>query len=345
MSRQQMASQWLVRMGGVSLLDTYWGNRRLTVLAYHRVIEFERDDFADYLAVVSTSPTMFEQQLAFVRDHFNVISLWDLRAALTEGAALPDHPLLITFDDGYLDNYENAYPLLKKFGFPAVIFLTTSRMDDPTPLWWDAVARCFHHTKKTEADLPLLGHTVIEKSKRGLLDDLLRELKKVPEDEKLAAVEAIRAALDVTDPDETPVFMNWAQVREVIANGIACQGHTITHPIMTRVSLAEQRRQLTESRDRIQAETGQQVIAFAYPNGTAADYSPETMALLREAGYEIAFTLAPGPMRWSRVQAHPLQIRRVYLGYRDTYEMFALKVMGITAIYDDEPLAYPKAQD
>lgn len=341
MSKKQMAAQWLMRLGGVPALNAYWGKQRLTVLAYHRVIEYERDDFADYLPVVTATPAMFEQQMAFVRDHFNVISVWDLHAALTQGAALPDNPLLITFDDGYLDNYENAYPILKRFGFPAVIFLTTSRMDDPSPLWWDAVARYFYHTEKTEADLPIIGHTVIEKGRRGVLDDLLAELKKVPEDEKLAAVEAIRGALDVTDPDNTPLFMNWAQVRELIENGVACQAHTVTHPIMTRISIEEQRRQLAEARDKIQTETGQQVVSFAYTNGTKADYSLETMTALRETGYDMAFTLAPGPMRWEQVQAHPLQIRRVYLGYQDTYEVFVAKVMGVPAIND--PLAFPEA--
>jgi hypothetical protein len=86
--------------------------------------------------------------------------------------------------------------------------------------------------------------------------------------------------------------------------------------------------------------TGQEVYAFAYPNGTPADYTPETMTALTENGYDLAFTLTAGPMRWEAVKAHPLQIRRVYLDNKDTIKVFAVKVMGVPAFM--EGLAYPE---
>ena len=342
MSKKQAAARLLANGIGIQLLDSFWGKKRLTVLAYHRIIEYEHANFADYVPVVSATPTIFEQQMQFVEQYFNVISLTDLYNAMTKNAPLPDRPLLITFDDGYLDNYENAYPILKKFNFPAVIFLTTSRMADPSPLWWDQVARYFHHTHKQDVNLPLIGEqSLTGESKPHILDNLLRELKKIPEDEKLDAVENIRQVLDVTDPDKSPLFMNWDQVRDLVNNGIACQTHTLTHPIMTRISPEEVRRQLSGARDAIAAETNQEIVAFAYPNGTHADYSMDTMAALQETGYTMAFTLEPGPMRWDAVKQHPLQIRRVYLGYHDTFEVFKVKVMGVPAL--NSVIAFPQA--
>lgn len=338
MSKKRLAAKWFNRLGGASILHRTWGKNRLTVLAYHRIIEHQTPTFADYRPVVSATPADFRQQMAFLKTHFSVISLDNVHRALANNAALPDYPLLITFDDGYLDNYQNAYPILREFGFPAVIFLATSRMTDPTPLWWDAVARYFHHTQTQHADLPLIGAADITPA---TLDRLLAELKKIPEDEKLDAVEAIRQSLNVTVPDAEPLFMNWEQVREVVNNGIACQSHTVTHPIMTRIAPDEVRRQLAESRQRIIDETGQTVTAFAYPNGTPADYSPDTMKALHETGYQTAYTLSAGPMAWQAVQAHPYQIRRVYLGYQDSFDLFQAKVMGLPAI--GSSLAYPDA--
>lgn len=340
MSKKQFAAKTLMQFGGVPALDAYWGRKRLTVLAYHRILEYERPDFADAVPVVSATPAMFERQLTFIRDHFNVISLDDLRAAMMNGAALPDKPLLITFDDGYLDNYENAVPMLKRFGFPAVIFLATSRMTERGPLWWDQLARYFHHTTHTSADLPLIGQRDLS-AKQHVLDELSAAMKTIPEAEKLAAVEQTRQALNASDPDDAPLFMDWEQVREVLADGIATQPHTVNHPIMTRIDAETQRAEITGSRDAIVEQTGQAVFAFAYPNGGAADYSPVTMQALYDAGIEMAFTLAPGPMRWPDVKRHPLQIRRVYLGYQDTYEVFVAKVMGLPAL--NHPLAFPDA--
>lgn len=342
MSKKRTAVRWFSRIGGMQVLDTYWGSQRLTVLAYHRIIPYERADFADYVPVVSATPSDFEHQMQYITAHFTVVPLDDLRLALTEDKPLPHKPLLITFDDGYLDNYEYAYPILKKMGLPAVIFLATSRMSDPSPLWWDAIARYFFHTDRIDVTLPLIGAQQLSPDgKRHILNYLLDELKKIPEEEKIAAVAQIREELAVTDPDQTPLFMNWDQVRDLVNNGIVCQAHTVTHPIMTRISAAEARRQLRESKAMIIDETGQSVFAFAYPNGGDTDYSVDTIAALRETGYDMAFTLAPGPMRWREAKAHPLQIRRVYLAYQDSFEVFEAKVMGLTAI--NTPIAYPNA--
>ena len=340
-NKKQLAAGAIVRLGGVPMLNTYWGKKRLTVLAYHRIVEFKHDDFGDFVPVVSATPKLFEQEMAFVKAYFNVISLDDLRGAVLYGRGLPENPLLITFDDGYLDNYTNAFPVLKKYGFPAVIFLTTSRMDNPnTPLWWDQVARAFHRTSQTEADLPLIGQSNLTGSEKNVtLRAVMDALKTVPENEKLDAVGEIRSALGVDDIGGEQLFFNWEQAKDLINNGIACQGHTVNHPIMTRISAEEVKQQVTASKQAIIDNTGQDVYAFAYPNGTPADYTPETMSILRESGYDLAFTLTPGPMRWEQVKSHPLQIRRVYLDNKDTLQVFAVKVMGVPAFM--EPVAYP----
>jgi peptidoglycan/xylan/chitin deacetylase (PgdA/CDA1 family) len=342
MSKKDLAARVGLQVGGGAFLAAYWGKHRLTVLNYHRITDYDPRTFPDYLPLVSATPTDFERQMAWVDAHYNVIHLDDLHAALNGNGKLPDNPALITFDDGYLDNYTVAYPILKRFGFPAVIFLTTSRMENPSPLWWDAVARYFHYSDKNEADLPLVGVQAWDKSDlRPVLDPLLAAMKTVPEDEKLAAVEAVRVALDVTPPDAEPLFMDWQQARELIDNGIACQGHTVTHPIMSRISPQEQHRQLAESRQTILDRTGQPVYAFAYPNGGHADYTTETMRILHETGYTLAFTLAAGPMRWQQVQQHPLQIRRVYMGYHDTFALFKAKMLGVPAF--GTQVAFPQA--
>jgi peptidoglycan/xylan/chitin deacetylase (PgdA/CDA1 family) len=341
-SKKQLAAEAIVRLGGVPMLNTYWGKKRLTVLAYHRVTALEDGGFDDFRPMVSATPQLFDTEMAFVKAHFNVISLDDLRGAILHGNGLPDNPLLITFDGGYLDNYINAFPILKKYGFPAVIFLTTSRMNDTeTPLWWDWVARVFHRTTQAQADLPLVGAVDLTgEAKHDALHTVMDALEAVPENEKLDTIAEIGAALGVTDVSGGPLFLNWEQAKELVNNGITCQSHTVDHPILTRISQSEVVRQIRDSRAAIMDHTGQEVYAFAYPSGTPADYAPETITALTAHGYDLAFTLTAGPMRWEAVKANPLQIRRVYLDNKDTLQVFAVKVMGVPAFL--EPLAYPE---
>jgi peptidoglycan/xylan/chitin deacetylase (PgdA/CDA1 family) len=338
MSRRQQLAKLLMNSGALNTLNLYWGKQRLTVLAYHRIIEWQHAHFADFEPVVSATPAMFEQQMAYIAKHFNVISLAQLEAFLHQGVSLPDNPLLITFDDGYTDNYENAFPILKKFGFPAVIFLVTSRMTQPTRLWWDEVAYAFHHTQLTTANLPQLNQqtfsTLVEK--RNIRNNLINQLKLLPNTEKLQAVETLYKVLAVT-PSTARLFISWEQVRELVANGVACQPHTVNHPIMTRISSSEVREQLSQAKVDIEHETPQKATAFAYPNGTPADYNTDTLHALREIGYTTAFTLTAGPMSATQARQHPLQIKRVYLGNNDTLELFATKVMGVPALLDKTP--------
>lgn len=336
MSRTSQLSAILYKAQAQRLLDAYWGADRITVLAYHRILDWDSPDFDGYRPNVSASLEMFDRQMTYVARHFNVIDLARLEAFVSEGIRLPKRPLLITFDDGYLDNYTYAYPILRHHQLPGVIFLITEKMTNPTPPWWDVCGYAFKHTKRTQATLPVTGEADLSELK---LKDTAREtfmtaIKKLPEDQKQAAMKDLSAALDVPEPKfDQPLFVSWDQVRELVQNGIACQPHTVSHPIMTRIDLAEQKRQLAESRAAVEKETNQRVIAFAYPNGTPGDYDAATQQALRETGYRMAFTLTPGPMRPADARANPLEIRRVFLSYKDTFEVAVFKMLGGPALF------------
>lgn len=338
MKKSQLAMTVGRRVGVPRLLDLYWGADRVTVLAHHRVTdEGALASFPYFQPNISATPAMFEAQLAYVVAHFNVISVADLAAYVVEGKPLPPRPLLITFDDGFLDNYEYAYPALKKLGLPAVIFLMTSRMDNPVPAWWDECAYYFFHTEQMQAELPLIGQQTFDSvaGRMTVRDQLTEALKRVPEAEKLSALAATGEVLGVAPPPADPgLFVNWDQVREMVNNGVACMPHTVNHPILTRVSPDEQQAEVIGSRDRIRDETRQQTVAFAYPNGGVADYNATTVRILQEAGFSVAFTLVPGPMRPASLRRHPFEIQRVFLSHRDSLDRFVFKTMGVPALQE-----------
>jgi peptidoglycan/xylan/chitin deacetylase (PgdA/CDA1 family) len=335
MRQRELLAQVLKYGGGLHLLDRYWGKDRLTVIGHHRITNPRTEDFFGFSSNVSATPEAFERQLAWIAKHFNVIDLQTLRAHVVDKKPLPERPLLITFDDGYMDNYTNALPLLKKYGFPAVIFIVTGSMDNPAPLWWDICAESFRRTTKTSADLPLIGQQTLDtaETKNAVIRQMMQAFKLIPEQEKQVKVAELQSVLDVILPN-TAMFFSWSQVRELVNNGIACQPHTVTHPILTRIPEDEMRWQVSQSRIQIIELSGQEVIAFAYPNGSTADYSPSAMQALQTAGYAMAFTLTPGPMPAKDIHRYPYQIRRVYLSHNDTFEIFQTKVMGVPVLME-----------
>lgn len=338
MARRDAVMSLLRRGGAPWLLNRFWGDDRLTVLAYHRICECDVAEFPYLVANVSATPDMFRQQMQYVSDHFNVIDLETLRRHVTENAPLPERALLITFDDGYQDNFDNAAPILREFNLPAVIFIVSGRMTNPAPLWWDEVALYFHQTRLSTVDLPLVGTldlTPIKPRERSLLT-FLEALKLRPESEKAQIVRDLPDKLDVPpmNPDEHPLFMSWSEVRELAEWDIICQPHTETHPILTRITPEQAVIELMNARDAIESEAGYPAYALAYPNGQPSDHSREIRQILRELDYDLAFTLSAGPMPYADIRQQPYQIRRVFLSLNDTFDMFVMKVMGLPALIE-----------
>ncbi len=225
---------------------------------YHRVNDLDDPGFLFDPEPVSATPEGFRWQMDYVARHFNVIDLQTLDAYVCGGQALPPRPLLITFDDGYRDNYTYAYPILRERGLPAVIFVAVGHVDEPHLPWWDRLAYAFRCTPAGEADLPLLGRVPLRTAAEGQAahDRMLVALKAIPEAQKAAALGGVEAALGVTPPEVPDLFLTWDQIRELVDNGVACQSHTVHHPILTRIPLKEVRRELAVARDRLAAGDG-----------------------------------------------------------------------------------------
>lgn len=338
MKKRQIAATALRRSGGLWLLDHLWGNQRLTVLGYHRICDPHSPDFEDYAANVSATPAMFARQMDFVKQHFNVIDLDTLRKHVTQDHPLPSRPLLITFDDGYIDNYEHAYPVLRERDLPAVFFLVSEWVGSNYRPWWDRGNALFLHTTQERATLPLIGARDLStpEARARAREDLFRQLKTLPNTDRAEQVAALADVLAVTLPEKpAPRFLNWDQARELVANGVACQPHTMTHPILTRIPLADVEQEVRASAERIVAETGVTISAFAYPNGTIHDYNPAIMQTVRELDIPLAFTLTPGPLRVRKLQRHVLEIPRMFLIYKDSFDVFVTKLMGLPALTEE----------
>jgi peptidoglycan/xylan/chitin deacetylase (PgdA/CDA1 family) len=324
------------RTGAFRIAGGWYGPGRLTVLAYHRVVDRTAPGFSTYRRNVSASPEAFAAQMDYVGEHFDVIDLDDLTGWLDGEATLPPRPLLITFDDGYRDNYLHAWPELRRRGFPMVLFLTTGPVDTGVALPWDVAAYCFRHTRRSEALLPVLGRRSWHDrtDREAVLDEFIEALKRSPDDRLRSAIAALPSQLEIEVPADAfeGVYLDWSEAREMASGGVTVGAHTVDHPILTRLDAAAAAAEIVGSRDRIAAELGRVPQAFAYPNGLPEDYDASVVDAVREAGFRVAFTLSPGPARAGEARRAPWEIRRVYVGAKDHPSRFAAKLNGLARI-------------
>lgn len=299
----------------------------LTILNYHRIdwLENNQDMFQPN---ISATPPAFEEQMSFVAKWYRVISLEDLTNWLLKNKLLPPQAALITFDDGYLDNYLYAFPILKKYNFPAVIYLTSGYIASNRPFYWDLASFCFFHTQADRVTLPNKTEKVwrTQQEKQFALKQWIATAKLLNEEEKQKWVTALPEALGVSIPQEkfANVMLNWEQIQEMRSANIEFGAHTVNHPILTRVSLNEARQEMIQSKKKIEKELNQPVTSLAYPNGTKADFNLEIAEIAKQSGFATAFTLLSGPTSLSSVKRSPYTIRRIFLSNRHTMPHFSI---------------------
>ncbi len=329
---KEMLFSFAFRSGAVRFGRGLFRNS-LTVLNYHRIDDPDRPDFDTFKPNVSARPEDFARQMDYLARWFNVVSTRDLVNWLRGKNSLPPHAALITFDDGYLDNYTFAYPILRKHNFPAIIFLTTNHIESDIPFYWDLAAYCFSHTKRNDIQFP--DGTRREWNGRAEAEQvsgkLIESLKGMNEDEKLEWVARLPDMLEVSTPAGffRNLMMSWDQVREMSRNGIEFGGHTMSHPILTRVPLEKAKEEIEGSKARVEQELGQEAPGFAYPNGLSNDFNRDIERAVEGAGYGAAFTLLNGPSRNAEVKRGPFAIRRIFISHKHTLPQFAALVSWV----------------
>jgi peptidoglycan/xylan/chitin deacetylase (PgdA/CDA1 family) len=289
---------------------------QLLILAYHRVLDIgEEARFAQDPELVSASVEDFERQMGFVRKHFNVLRLADVADCLERNRPLPPRSLVVTFDDGHLDNYTHAFPVLRGLGMPACIFLSTDYIGSTRMFWFDRVAQLLYHAPAGQwrfADVPIVLPAHDVPARRAAAGALLRRLKQVPDAQRLDCVAALEETFGAFVPAAgapSRSALNWEEVRKMAAAGIEFGSHTCSHPILTRLDERGLTRELEESRRVIGDRLGSPVDIIAYPVGKAGAYDERVIAASRRCGYRLGISYETGINRVGQLQ--PFALRRL----------------------------------
>jgi peptidoglycan/xylan/chitin deacetylase (PgdA/CDA1 family) len=249
---------------------------KVVILMYHRVVPRAEVASAFVQPGMYVTPETFEVHLRFLRAHLDLLSFEDLLTKWDTGDW--DHRArygVITFDDGWLDNYRYAYPLLREFRVPATVFLPTDLIATNEWLWSDRLAYLLH---RRAVGHPREWDLCIERAK-GLSDDARSDL--------LAAL-----AADTSVPRcGQRRFVNWDEVREMSSHGISFGSHTSTHADLTRLTGSALECELRTPLDTLRRQRVRHVPVLAYPNG---DYTAAVVAAARAAGYRAAVTTRAG---------------------------------------------------
>ena len=212
------------------------------VLIYHRILASE-DPFAiDVIPIAS-----FRKQMEILKSSMRIISTDQLVRELDQRALEPN-TICITFDDGYIDNYQNAFPILKELDIPATIFLASGHIQNEKLFWFDRILQMVKATNLASFSFPEAN------IHRFSLNHVT---------EKIMGPVANNAAR---------LMLNWDEIREMFAENISFGAHSLTHPILAKLNDQELSEEINTSIRVIEKNLDAPVTAFAYPNGKPEDF-------------------------------------------------------------------------
>jgi peptidoglycan/xylan/chitin deacetylase (PgdA/CDA1 family) len=294
----------------------------LAVLTYHRISDPARSQLL-YPGLISAGPSEFEEQMRFLAARHRPLSLEELLAARRGEARLPLRSVLVTFDDGYRDFAEEAWPVLRRQGIPVVLFIPTAYPGDPgRAFWWDKLFGALTAARPTQSvETPVGTLRLVSGADRLSAFRRLRSLvRSLPHDEAMGVVDQLCDALG-SRPAQSSV-LSWPELRELRSEGVVLAPHSRTHPLLDRIPVEAAREEILGSLEDLEREAGPLSRVFAYPAGGE---NPEVVRVLAEERFELGFTTVRGTNDLR--EANWLRLRRINVGRASTLPLLRAQLL------------------
>jgi peptidoglycan/xylan/chitin deacetylase (PgdA/CDA1 family) len=310
---------------------------KVTLLMYHRVLTGKDLDNYYVQPGMYVRDDVFEEQMSFLEKRFRVLSLSELLDMWKDGSWDNSQKYcVVTFDDGWLDNYTNAYPSLRKHKIPATIFLPTNFIGTNEWFWPDKLGVILINSIR-EGNLdkanalqdkwPCLRNNKIT-SVKDRINSIIEHVKSLPDEEIPILIDEMAEALHQQLPDER-ILLNWEEVAEMSENNISFGSHSSSHSILTKLSTRRAQTEMQDSLTTLISKNVNHVPVFCYPNG---NFTSEIAQLAASSGYEAAVTTRFGYESETPQNLFELKRIGIHNDVSSTVSLFAFHLSGMNNI-------------
>lgn len=251
--------------------------RKLLILSHHRIVPP-----GGKFTYLGMSQDIFEQQVVFLKRYFKIVPFNEGIERFRAGS-IKEPLLILTFDDGYRDNYLYAFPVLKKYDITGTIFVTADFLGTKKRFWWDIVADMIIGSSSLDAGL---------KERIEMVEDINKSLKTMVAGEMEHEIEKIEKKFgSVRNNDKEREILNWKEIKEMSSYGIDFGSHTLTHPNLTLLNQNELAREVSKSKQILEEALKKEIRGFAYPHGL---YNEDVKKAVRKSNYSYARSMLNG---------------------------------------------------
>lgn len=312
----------LLRSADLKKTDT------VPILAYHGIFN-DKEKYNPASDLISATAEAFDEQLRYIKDlGYRVTTFKYLKDLRFSRAKTEDKLLIITFDDGFKNNYDIAFPIIKRYGLTATIFVATDYIDNGSIFWFEKLNILLRETSASEINIsyPIKMKYDIRTpdSKNKCSSEIKKMLKGLPDIERQQLLYSLMEELDWNSCCKglPRMVLSWDEIKGMSDYGIEIGSHTINHPILTKVSNQILKYELTMSKKRIEEMTGKEVISLAYPNGS---YDERVKQEAMDAGYTFGLSYKHG---LHKMIDDPFEIRRVIVENYFSMSLFKMHLIN-----------------
>ena len=265
--------------GLVTLFHRVRNRRTLTVLMLHRILPAELIDQFGANPEWTMTPEVFEVFLKFLKQNYTPVDAAQVEAWRLQGTPLPPNALLVTFDDGWRDNYQYARPVLLRQQVPALIFIVSETIGQRLPFWQELIFSCC----RNDQQLKKIMHMANSNDNTNVLD-LISQLSTNSEmkDRREQIIDYCNRQMQ----DMPRQLLTENEIRELVDEGFAVGSHGATHSPLGKMDKQHQISELHASKQRLEQITGQPNHYISYPHGSS---SKDTFPLCLKSGYKVVF--------------------------------------------------------
>lgn len=314
--KRELLARALYWTGTSHIISQLPARDSLLVLNYHRIGN-AADDLFDP-GVFSATADALDEQIKYLKRRVSIVTLEE---ALAFSGGSDTHKarrccVLLTFDDGYLDNFQIAFPILRSHGVQGVFFLATGMVGSCHVPWWDHIAFVVKTARKRQFSLRYPARLVIDLDENGVEASLraILGLYKKPEnsDPHRFIRELEREAKGEDLPGTVRRFLDWDEAREMLRGGMAIGSHTHSHHVLSQLEPDLQLEEMRNSRCILKENLGVDIDVIAYPVGSKTSFNEHTRNAARAAGYRVAFSFYGGINVPGKVS--PYDLNRIGIG-------------------------------
>jgi peptidoglycan/xylan/chitin deacetylase (PgdA/CDA1 family) len=283
---------------------------------------------------------VFAEQMSYIKRHYRVVSLRQMTEELEDPKA-QDQSVVVTFDDGYLGTYTDAFPVLKDYAIPATVYLTSGAVESGELAWYDKIFLRFQHAPselRVTLDVPTTFRLTDFTSRVDAATAVVMYLRTLPDTERQRWCESFEKTIPLRNDELRGSMMNWDQARKMCRAGISFGCHTMTHPVLSRLTPAALQQEIAESKWLIENRLDIEVDAFAFPFGKPKDCGSLGSAELSIVGLRTAMTTILGI---NEPGQDKFRLRRMVQGEERSIAIFAYRLQRLFFRPVDEELGNP----